>query len=61
MTGSPTAEKTQKSPLIKQGFLERNKFVLLAFFLPFVLMVYGFYCSDFSPFGDNQILVILFR
>ena len=58
MTGSPTAEKTQKSPLIKQGFLERNKFVLLAFFLPFVLMVYGFYCSDFSPFGDNQILVI---
>ena len=58
MTGVLTAEKTPQSPLVKASFFERNKFVLLSFFLPFILMVYGFYCSDFSPFGDNQILVI---
>ena len=58
MTDAKTQVNTTASPLIKENFFYRNRYIFLAFFLPFILMVYGFYCSDFSPFGDNQILVI---
>lgn len=49
------------SPLIKskkKNFLKKNRFVFFSFIVPMLLMSYAFYCSDFYPFGDNQIMVI---
>lgn len=42
---------------IKYG-LNQNKVVILSFFLPFFLMIFGFIRADFFPFGDNQVAVI---
>lgn len=51
--------KSIVSPLLKKGnFFAKNKFVFLAFAVPFVLMIYSFALSKFYPFGDNQIMVI---
>ena len=61
MSGAFSVKKQSKSKEIqekKDGFLYHNRYVFLAFLVPFVLVVYGFYCSNFSPFGDNQVLVI---
>lgn len=40
------------------GFLSENKFIFLAFLIPFVLMVIAFALHSVSPFGDKQILVV---
>lgn len=39
-------------------FFRKNKFVLLAFWVPFVLIGSSFVLHQFYPFGDNQILLI---
>ncbi len=41
----------------KQGFLRRNIFLILAFFIPFLLMFLCFAFKGVSPFGKQQILV----
>lgn len=41
-----------------KAFLSRNLFIILAFFVPFVLMVTAFGLMKVSPFGDQQILVV---
>lgn len=49
------------SPLIKsknKNFFKKNRFVFLSFAVPLLLMSYAFYCAEFYPFGDNQIMVI---
>ncbi len=48
----------QESPLKKEKFLYKHRFVFVAFLVPFFLMVYAFYCAGFYPFGDEQIMVI---
>lgn len=40
-----------------KGFFSHNVFILLAFAVPFVLMVTAFGIMQVSPFGDKQILV----
>lgn len=40
-----------------KGFFSHNVFILLAFAVPFVLMVAAFGVMQVSPFGDKQILV----
>ncbi|MEE1219473.1 MAG: YfhO family protein [Ruminococcus sp.] len=40
-----------------QKFLSDNLFIILAFLVPFVLMVTAFGLMQVSPFGDKQILV----
>lgn len=47
-----------ESPLKKVNFFYKHRFVFVAFLIPLFLMIYAFYCSDFFPFGDNQIMVI---
>lgn len=39
-------------------FFRKNKYILLAFFVPFVLMGISFVLHKFYPFGDNQILLV---
>ncbi|MCH5201605.1 MAG: YfhO family protein [Oscillospiraceae bacterium] len=39
-------------------FFSNNAFVLLAFILPFLIMLINFAVKKFAPFGDLQILVI---
>ncbi len=46
------------SPLKKENFFYKHRFVFIAFLVPFFLMVYAFFSSKFYPFGDNQIMVI---
>ena len=46
------------SPLKKENFFYKHRFVLIAFMVPFFLMILAFYYSKFYPFGDNQIMVI---
>ncbi len=59
----PKADKNINSPLTEQkgikGFLSNNLYVILAFLVPFVLMVTAFGVMGVSPFGnaDKQILV----
>ena len=50
--------KTPATPLKKENFFYRNRYVFLAFAIPLVLMLYAFANAEFYPFGDNQILVI---
>ena len=40
-----------------RDFCIRNRYVWLAFLVPFVLMVTAFAIKKVSPFGDQQILV----
>ena len=54
-------KKKDESPLIakkKESFFKKNRYVFLAFAIPFVLMTYSFAVAKFYPFGDNQIMVI---
>ena len=54
-------KKKDESPLItkkKESFFKKNRYVFLAFAIPFILMAYSFYIAKFYPFGDNQIMVI---
>lgn len=46
------------SPLKKESFFYKHRFVFVAFLVPMFLMIYAFYKSQFYPFGDNQIMVI---
>lgn len=39
-------------------FFSNNAFVLLAFIIPFLIMLINFAVKKFAPFGDQQILVI---
>lgn len=42
---------------MKQKFKE-NRFIWIAFFVPFCIMGLSFILHEFFPFGDNQILVV---
>lgn len=41
----------------KKGFFYENRFILLSFVLPFVVMSVGFACYDIAPFGFFKTLV----
>lgn len=41
-----------------KDFLFRNRYILLAFFVPFLLMFIAFAAMGFFPFGENQAAVI---
>ncbi|MCQ4636781.1 YfhO family protein [Anaerovorax odorimutans] len=41
-----------------KGFLYKNRYIFLAFFVPFLLMLLAFASMDFFPFGENQAAVI---
>lgn len=41
-----------------KGFFSRNRYIFLAFFVPFLLMLMAFIGMDFFPFGENQSAVI---
>lgn len=49
-----------KRLVTRGGFFYRNRYVFLAFFVPFLILFYGFATGEFYPFGDNQIAVIDF-
>ena len=55
------AKKLPEKPAVEQkgfkAFLKKNIYIIIAFFLPFVLMTIGFAIMEVSPFGDKQILV----
>ncbi|MGN0173103.1 MAG: YfhO family protein [Acutalibacteraceae bacterium] len=51
-------KNTNYSPLKKEKFLYKHRFVFVSFLVPFFLMIYAFYCAEFYPFGDEQIMVI---
>lgn len=53
-----TLKNPTKSPLKKENFFYKHRFVFIAFIIPMFLMIYAFYKSDFYPFGENQIMVI---
>ncbi|MGN1112889.1 MAG: YfhO family protein, partial [Acutalibacteraceae bacterium] len=61
MTIAKRIEKVPKDKLSfaerVKGFFSHNVFILLAFAVPFVLMVTAFGIMQVSPFGDKQILV----
>lgn len=40
-----------------KGFLYKNRYILLSFLVPFVIMTVAFAAMGVSPFGDKQILV----
>lgn len=48
---------TSKFKSVTVSFFSKNLFILLAFAVPFVLMLTGFALMEVSPFGDKQILV----
>ena len=50
----PKQPKEQKG---FKGFLRKNVFLILAFFIPFLLMFVFFAIKGVSPFGNKQILV----
>lgn len=41
-----------------QALLYRNRYVFLAFLVPFVLMFLAYAAAEFFPFGENQVAVI---
>ncbi|MBQ7385702.1 MAG: YfhO family protein [Ruminococcus sp.] len=47
--GAPKAEK--------KGFFYENRFILLSFIVPFVIMAVGFACYDIAPFGIFKTMV----
>lgn len=53
-----TLKNPAQSPLKKENFFYKHRFVFIAFLIPMFLMIYAFYKADFYPFGDNQIMVI---
>lgn len=57
MLNTALKTKTEKPQGKIAEFFKRNVFVILAFFIPFVLMTTAFAIMQVSPFGDKQILV----
>lgn len=55
MAGSPAAKPESLGKA--RGFFRENKFVLLSFLAPFLIMSVSFAVMGVSPFGGNQILV----
>ena len=51
-------KKSNCSPLKKENFFYKHRFVIISFFVPMFLMIFAFYKADFYPFGDEQIMVI---
>ena len=51
-------KNTECSPLKKENFFYKHRFVFVAFLVPTFLMIYAFYRARFYPFGDEQIMVI---
>lgn len=51
-------KNTSYSPLKKEKFLYKHRFVIISFLVPLFLMLFAFYKADFYPFGDEQIMVI---
>ena len=43
--------------MVQGGFFRRNRYILLAFAVPFLLMTAAFAVMEAAPFGDKQILV----
>lgn len=41
-----------------KAFFSYNRYILLAFFVPFLLMFAAYAAADFYPFGENQVAVI---
>ena len=57
-SGHPKSGKKLSVPQGKiKGFLGENKFILLAFALPFVIMSIGFACQNVAPFGILKTIV----
>ncbi|MBQ4155490.1 MAG: YfhO family protein, partial [Clostridia bacterium] len=46
------------SPLKKESFFYKHRFVFISFFVSAFLMLFAFYKAQFYPFGDEQIMVI---
>lgn len=46
------------SPLKKENFFYKHRFVFVSFLVPTFLMLFAFYKAQFYPFGDEQIMVI---
>lgn len=51
-------KNTSYSPLKKESFFYKHRFVFISFLVPMFLMIFAFYKADFYPFGDEQIMVI---
>lgn len=51
-------KNTNYSPLKKENFFYKHRFVFVAFLVPTFLMIFAFYRAGFYPFGDEQIMVI---
>lgn len=52
---------SRKSNQVKKGlgrFFSNNAFVLIAFIIPFLVMLINFAIKKFAPFGNQQILVV---
>lgn len=41
-----------------KAFFYYNRYIILAFFVPFILMFAAYAAADFYPFGENQVAVI---
>lgn len=52
VSGKKLAPKAEK-----QGFFQQNKFIILSFVVPFVIMSVGFACYNVAPFGIFKTLV----
>ena len=51
-------KNTSYSPLKKEKFFYKHRFVFISFLVPMFLMIFAFYKAEFYPFGEEQIMVI---
>lgn len=51
-------KNTSYSPLKKEKFFYKHRFVFISFLVPMFLMIFAFARAGFYPFGDEQIMVI---
>ena len=51
-------KNTSASPLVKEKFLYKHRYVIISFFVSMFLMIFAFYKAGFYPFGEQQIMVI---
>lgn len=54
---APSGKKVTAPKTEKKGFFYDNRFILLSFIVPFVIMSVGFACYDIAPFGFFKTLV----
>lgn len=54
---TPASGKKLAPKAEKKGFFHENRFILLSFVVPFVIMSVGFACYDIAPFGFFKTLV----